>query len=55
MGLPGLEFEAGSGQAAVYQVGTVLDLLQLALNAAHRRLAVFRLTSVLARPVRDAR
>jgi hypothetical protein len=32
MELPGFEFEAGTGQAAVDQVGPVLDLLQLALD-----------------------
>jgi len=32
MWLPGLEFEARPGQAAVDQAGPVLDLLQLALD-----------------------
>jgi hypothetical protein len=31
---PGFDFQAGPGQAAVDQVGPVLDLLQLALDDA---------------------
>jgi hypothetical protein len=31
---PGLDFQAGAGQAAVDQVGPVLDLLELALDDA---------------------
>jgi hypothetical protein len=34
MGSPGLDFQAGAGQAAIDQVGPVLDLLQLALDDA---------------------
>ena len=32
MGSPGFDFQAGGGEAAVDQVGPVLDLLQLALD-----------------------
>ena len=31
---PGVDFQAGGGQAAIDQVGPVLDLLQLALDDA---------------------
>lgn len=34
MGSPGLDSQAGGGQAAVDQVGPVLDFLQLALDDA---------------------
>jgi hypothetical protein len=34
MGSPGFSFQAGGGEAAVHQVGVVLDLLQLALDDA---------------------
>src|SRR6266852_1450092 len=40
MWLPGFEFEAGSGQAAVDQVRPVLDLLQLALDDADQAVQV---------------
>jgi hypothetical protein len=34
MGSPGFDLQAGGGQAAVDQVGPVLDLLELALDDA---------------------
>ena len=37
---PGLDCEAGRGQAAVDQVGPVLDLLQLALDDADQAVQV---------------
>jgi hypothetical protein len=37
---PGLGYQAGSGQAAVDQVGPVLDLLQLALDDADQAVQV---------------
>src|SRR6266702_7396933 len=37
---PGLDYQAGPGQAAVDQVGAVLDLLQLALDDADQALQV---------------
>ena len=37
---PGLDFQAGRGQAAVDQVGPVLDLLQLALDDADQAVQV---------------
>src|SRR6185437_6715144 len=40
MGLPGFDGQAGGGQAAVDQVGPVLDLLQLALDDADQAVQV---------------
>src|SRR6266567_4749330 len=40
MGSPGLDLQASAGQAAVNQVGPVLDLLQLALDDADQAVQV---------------
>ena len=40
MGSPGVDFQAGPGEAAVDQVGPVLDLLQLALDDADQAVQV---------------
>ena len=40
MGSPGFDFQAGAGQAAVDQVGPVLDLLELAFDDADQAVQV---------------